>query len=82
MKVLITGTSQGIGKGIAELFLSKGGSVIGIDRNSSSIKHPEYVHITCDIRDQINLPVIEEVQILINNAGVQNDGDIEVNLRS
>ena len=32
MKVLITGTSQGIGKAIAEIFLERGHSVIGIDR--------------------------------------------------
>lgn len=36
MKVLITGTSQGIGKAIAELFLNKGHMVIGIDRQASA----------------------------------------------
>ena len=39
MKVLITGTTQGIGKGIAELFLKEKHEVIGIDRLESSIKH-------------------------------------------
>lgn len=82
MKVLITGTSQGIGKAIAELFISKRHSVIGIDRKEASIEHPEYIHITSDIRDWRNLPDIEGVQILINNAGVQNDDDIDVNLKS
>ena len=82
MKVFITGTSQGIGKAIAELFISKRHSVIGIDRKEASIEHPEYIHITSDIRDWRNLPDIEGVQILINNAGVQNDDDIDVNLKS
>lgn len=82
MNVLITGTSQGIGKAIAELFISKRHSVIGIDRKEASIEHPEYIHITSDIRDWRNLPDIEGVQILINNAGVQNDDDIDVNLKS
>ena len=51
MKVLITGTAQGIGKAIAEKFLSEGHLVIGIDRQKSGIdeslshdKKGEYVH--------------------------------------
>jgi NAD(P)-dependent dehydrogenase (short-subunit alcohol dehydrogenase family) len=37
MKVLVTGTSQGIGKAIAELFLKENHEVIGIDRKAASI---------------------------------------------
>ena len=44
MKVLITGTSQGIGKAIAELFLNKGHEVIGIDRQENRIEHSAYTH--------------------------------------
>ncbi len=82
MKVLITGTSRGIGKAIALRFLSEGFDVIGIDRNDSSINHPKYVHYMCDIRDKDKLPDIENVEILINNAGTQNEDDIEINLKS
>jgi hypothetical protein len=35
MKVLITGTSQGIGRAVAELFLEKGHCVVGIDRQEA-----------------------------------------------
>lgn len=51
MKVLITGTSRGIGKGIAELFLENGHEVIGLDRCVHSIEADNYTHIICDIRD-------------------------------
>ena len=82
MKVLITGTTQGIGKSIAELFLEKGHNVIGIDRLEKSINHPNYIHYVCDIRDYGNLPEIEDVNILINNAGTQNEADIDINLKA
>lgn len=82
MKVLITGTSQGIGKAIAELFISKGHNVIGIDRQESSITDDSYTHYKCDIREYDNLPEIAGVEVLINNAGTQNEDDININLKS
>lgn len=82
MKVLITGTSGGIGKAIAEIFLSNGHYVIGIDRGNASIVSDNYSHFVCDIRDYENLPDIGDVEILINNAGTQNEDDIETNLKS
>lgn len=82
MKVMITGTTQGIGKAIADLFLAKGYSVIGIDRQKASISHPLYAHYVCDVRDKENLPKIDGVNILINNAGTQNEDDIDINLKA
>lgn len=82
MKVLITGTTQGIGKAIALKFLENNHFVIGIDRLPSSIDHPNYLHYLCDIRDYKNLPEIKDVNILINNAGTQNEDDIEINLKA
>lgn len=80
MKVLITGSSQGIGKAIAEKFLSAGHHVVGFDRNESSIADVSYEHIQCDIRDE--LPEIDNIDILINNAGTQNECDIDTNLKA
>ena len=82
MKILITGTSQGIGKAIAERFLTAGHDVIGIDRQAASIENAAYTHYECDVRDKEHLPVIEDVQILINNAGTQNEDDIDINLKA
>lgn len=82
MKILITGTSQGIGKAIAEHFLTSGHEVYGIDRQGASIVHPSYIHYVCDVRDYDNLPEIEGVEVLVNNAGTQNGDDIDINLKA
>ena len=81
MKVLVTGSSCGIGKGIAEEFLSAGDTVIGMDVKPASIQHDNYQHIVTDIYSDV-LPEIPKVEILVNNAGVQESGrDIDVNLK-
>lgn len=81
MKVLITGTSKGIGKEIALLFLKNGHEVIGLDILPSSIDNVSYTHYIKDIKDK-DLPQIEGIEILINNAGSQNDiDDIDTNLK-
>lgn len=89
-RVIISGTSRGIGKAVAELFASVRDNhnnlmydVFGIDKNpveSESLIHaPNYHHYIADVRD--TLPDIEFPEIVIANAGTQEDDDsIDVNL--
>ncbi len=82
MKILVTGTSQGIGNAIAKHFLKMGHDVIGMDRQESSIENTQYTHIRMDVRDKAHYPEISDVDILINNAGTQNEDDIDTNLKA
>ena len=81
MRVVVTGSSHGMGAEIAKKFLNEGHEVHGLDIDDATIQHENYIHCVCDVSDMTSLPEIEDVNILINNAGVQNTGkDIQVNL--
>ena len=73
--VIITGTSRGIGKAIAENYLSFGEKVIGIGRNHT-ISHPGYTSIHCDLSDQQGVEQLSfpdfgnEQLVFIHNAGI------------
>lgn len=80
MKVLITGTSGGIGLACARKFAACGHEVIGLDIRPAGFEADNYRHVVCDITKE--LPEISDVEILVNNAGVQEDEHaIDVNLK-
>ncbi len=82
MKIIITGSSGGIGKAVCERFLSLGHTVYGIDIKPAEIDHPMYIHFQTDIKNADTLPDINDAEIIFNNAGTQNSGDdIGNNLR-
>lgn len=75
---IITGTAQGIGKELAEYYLSKGYFVAGADINPGSITHEKYFHYNLDVSDEkaVSLMVKDvakkfgRIDVLINNAGM------------
>lgn len=82
MNVLITGTTTGIGFATVFKFLEAGHNVYGIDIEPASITHERYRHYIADISKVNEIPIISDVDILINNAGVQNsEDDININLK-
>ena len=81
MQIIITGSSGGIGSAMADLFLKNGHTVVGIDRLPATVSHPAYTHCQLDIRDTAAYPVLPPADILINCAGVQNEDDIDINLK-
>lgn len=75
--MIITGTSKGIGRYLAEYYVSKGFIVIGCSRSEPTIDSPLYKHYTLDVSDEYlvkNLFVdvrkkYGKLDYLINNAG-------------
>lgn len=80
-KVVITGASNGIGLCTAIGFINLGYEVHGIDIEPSKLDVSTYIHHKIDVTDT-NLPEIDNVNYLINNAGVQTNDitSIETNL--
>ncbi|MBO4366064.1 MAG: SDR family oxidoreductase [Clostridia bacterium] len=84
MNIVITGASRGIGLAAAHAFLEKGHAVYGIDLLPAhpSFAGKAYTHFVADIRDGSSLPDLPDVNVLFNNAGMQNsEDDIDLNLK-
>lgn len=70
IKVLVTGTSSGVGRASAVKFLDEGYEVYGLDIKEPTIIHKNYHHITCDVSKKEELPRIENITYIVNNAGI------------
>ena len=82
MKVLVTGSSLGIGRAIAQKFVDEGHEVHGIDIVAPAFEIEGVTTYIADVADYMKLPQIWDVEVLINNAGVQNPSkDLIVNLQ-
>jgi 3-oxoacyl-[acyl-carrier protein] reductase len=76
--VIITGTSRGIGLGMAKHFLEKGDIVCGCSRGVSELKDPKYLHFQLDVSDEkAVVSMVRAVErkhgtvgVLLNNAGI------------
>ena len=79
-RILITGTSSGIGLAAAKKFLAMGHEVYGIDVQPSAIEDVSYHHFIADVSEKESLPNVEGVEYLFSNAGVQGKDEIKVNL--
>ncbi|MCK6541432.1 SDR family oxidoreductase [bacterium] len=76
--MIITGTSKGIGKGLAEYFLNKGYRVFGCSRSEATITHAAYHHTALDVSNESAVrlwirTVKKEggrIDVLVCNAGL------------
>ena len=75
--IIITGTSRGIGRYLAEYYVQKGYQVAGCSRSPVDFKFKGYRHYTLDVSDeaQVKNMILDveknftTIDILINNAG-------------
>lgn len=77
-RILITGASEGIGRGLAEHYLGLGDTVVGCSRKGSSLAAERYRDVTLDVADEkavqkLSVSLRERyggLDVVINNAGV------------
>jgi 3-oxoacyl-[acyl-carrier protein] reductase len=75
---LITGTSRGIGRGLAEYYLAKGDIVCGCSRAPASFDHQNYSHFELDVSNEGAVVAMVRaitrthgrIDGLLNNAGI------------
>lgn len=76
--MVITGTRKGIGRFLAEHYLSKGWVVAGCSRGDSDLDHENYRHYCLDVADEAAVTHMmrsvakefKRLDVLLNNAGI------------
>lgn len=76
--ILITGTSRGIGRYLAEYYVRKNFEVIGVSRGENDFKAENYRHFSLDIVDEGKIKEMffairksyKQLHILVNNAAI------------
>ncbi len=76
--ILITGTSRGIGRGLAEHFLRQGDTVCGCSRGPATLQHRRYAHWELAVDDESAVVAMVRavvrrfgrIDALVNNAGI------------
>lgn len=80
MNILITGTSSGIGNGLAKEFLKRDANVWGISRRNPEdlFKEKKYNHLTLDLKDATNvyqlvpefIKGVKQFDLIVLNSGI------------
>ncbi len=86
MKILLTGSSRGIGKAINDLLIANDYSVVGTSTKAiNDSNNNTYQHIVCDLSNEQELQKLKEVfleesipEVLINNAGMFREADFGI----
>jgi len=83
---VVTGTSAGIGRAVAQALLDEGWTVVGLSRRTAPVEHPAYRHLQVDLGDLARLEHVGEGDLapvlrqtgwrrvgLVNNAAIAGD---------
>lgn len=77
-RIVITGSSKGIGRFLTESYLAEGYVIAGCSRSSSDLVHENYTHFEVDVAEDVAVSRMVKavkkklggIDILLNNAGM------------